>query len=116
MRIWRGGSPGSGPVGGRRDQAAWRHARPGSAARRVSTWWRWRAEASRGAAGGGARRSRQRARGAGGGNGDRAAACVGPGDAGRVVRLGLVVNGLVGQGNREKLIFDSPLGFQWLVN
>jgi hypothetical protein len=38
------------------------------------------------------------------------------GGAGRVVRLGLVVNGSVGRENREKLIFGGPLGFWWLFN
>jgi hypothetical protein len=38
------------------------------------------------------------------------------GGAGRVVRLGLVVNGSAGRGNREKLIFGGPLGFRWLIN
>jgi hypothetical protein len=64
----------------------------------------WRAAASGGAAGGGA----------------AAYAGVRPGSSERrqrrVVQLGLVVNGLAGRENREKLIFSGPFRFRWLVN
>jgi hypothetical protein len=41
MRIWRGGSPGSGPISDGCGQAARWHVRTGLVARRVSTRRRW---------------------------------------------------------------------------
>jgi hypothetical protein len=77
MRIWRGGSLGSGPVGGGRGQAARWRARSGSAGRRVGGQV---CEHPVAVAGGGLR-----GRDAGGGDGGWAAVCTGTGGAGPAV-------------------------------
>jgi hypothetical protein len=127
MRIWRGGSPGSGSIGGGRVQAARWHARPGSVGRRG------RRLGTRAPGGGGRQRPpgvlQAATRGAGGGGARSGGSARGRGWRGtgrwmqaatggtvRVVRLVLVVNGPARRENREKLIFGGPLGFRWLVN
>jgi hypothetical protein len=77
--------------------AARGRARPGSAARRASTRWRWWPPGALQVAGHGTdgddddvRRRRQS-------------------NTERVVRLGLVMNGPTARGNREKVIFGCPL-------
>jgi hypothetical protein len=107
MRIWRGGSPGSGPVGGGRGQA---HEHSGGGLRGRGRRWRTAQQvAGRGVGGGDGVRGRR-------GTGRRWWTRATVGSARRVVRLGLVVNGPAEHGNREKLIFDDPLGFRRLVN
>jgi hypothetical protein len=116
MRIWRGGSPGSGPVGGGRGQAAREagvggqaHEHSGGGLRGRGRRWRTAQQApGRGVGGGDGVRGRR-------GTERRWWTRAAVGSARRVVRLGLVVNGPE-HGNREKLIFDDPLGFRHLIN